>query len=192
MSCPNCCAGITAMPKSIRKFVDWDYICNSAKYFQGLEINITGGEPSIHPEFENWTPKLKELFNSPKLSVWTNATMFKKKPEAFRPFDIIHITNYKRAYKGSPDNTEDIAFIKNYLPKHKINVVHAEHLEPNNKTGMCFRATVNSSAVEFVDGFVYPCSSSSGLKTKIRLPLNEDWKNIIKIKPPCNECIFAE
>ncbi len=117
MRCPDCCAGITAMDKKDKKFHSWDYVVNSAKYFKGIRrINLTGGEPSIHPDFENWAPKLKELFGCDVLSVWTNGTMFYKKTEAFKYFDEIHITNYTaETFEGSPDNTGAIEFIMDYL-----------------------------------------------------------------------------
>lgn len=194
MRCPDCCAGITALPKSLKSFYDWDYVVNSAIYFKGIDrINLTGGEPSVHPKFEEWVPKLKELFECRVLSVWTNATMFKKKPEVWAYFDEIHISNYTaESFKGSPDNSEEIAFIKNLYPDKYISAAKVVH-DPLTKRGtkMCFRGY--SDTIEFVDGYVYPCSSSSGLPTKIRLPLTKDWKEeIVKLHPPCYECLFAE
>ena len=114
MKCPDCCAGITQMPKHNRRFYDWKYMETAAFIFKGIHnINITGGEPSIHPEFERWSPKLKSLFQCQVLSIWTNATMARKKKEAFRNYDVIHISHYTAdAYEGCPDNTDDIAFIR--------------------------------------------------------------------------------
>ncbi len=196
MSCPDCCAGITQMLKSEKRFYDWDYIAESAKYFYGIDrINLTGGEPTIHPQFSEFVPKLKDLFGCKTLSVWTNGTMLKRKAETFRYFDQIHITNYtSNTFEGSPDNTEEIIFIRDYLKDTDIEIFdcNIEHI-PLTKRGskMCFRGY--SDTVEFVDGFIYPCSSSSGLNTKIRIPLMENWKDeILKIHPPCYECLFAE
>lgn len=193
MSCPDCCAGITAMKKKDRVFYDWDYILNSAKYFKGIKrINLTGGEPSVHPEFENWIPKFKDLFECEILSVWTNATMFRKKPGVWAYFDEIHISNYtKESFDGSPDNTKEIEFIKNLYPNKYISAARIIH-EPLTKRGnkMCFRGY--SDTVEFIDGYVYPCSSSSGLPTKVRRKLDENWLEVINLHPPCYECLFAE
>lgn len=194
MRCPDCCAGITSMPKKNKSFYDWDYILNSAKFFNGINrINLTGGEPSIHPKFSEWIPKFKDLFNINVLSVWTNGTMFYKLPDVWKHFDEIHITNYtKDTFNGSPDNTDAIEFIKSLYPEKKITHYKAVH-EPLTKRGskMCFRG--RSDTIEFVDGYVYPCSSSSGLPTKIRVKLSENWKEeVLKLSPPCWECLFAE
>lgn len=194
MKCPDCCAGITAMKKHDRTFYDFDYILNSAKYFKGINrINLTGGEPSIHPKFGEWIPKFKELFECNVLSVWTNGTMFRKLPDVWQYFDEIHISNYTEdSFKGSPNNTHDIEYIKALYPNKKINSTEVVHTPLSNRgTKMCFRGY--SDTIEFVDGFVYPCSSSSGLPTKVRLPLTKTWKeNIVTLNPPCHECLFAE
>jgi hypothetical protein len=194
MRCPDCCAGITALPKSLKSFYSWEYIVESAKYFKGIRrINLTGGEPSVHPKFEEWVPKMKELFEIEVLSVWTNGTMFRKKPEVWQYFDEIHISNYtKDSFDGAPDNTEDIKFIKELYPDKYISATPVIHESLSKRgTKMCFRGY--SDTVEFVDGYVYPCCAGSGLNTKVRYKLDENWKEeVLKLHPPCNECLFAE
>ena len=195
MKCPDCCAGITAMLKSNKRFFDWDYLENSARYFYGIRrINLTGGEPSIHPKFEEFVPKMKQLFNCEVLSVWTNGTMFQKKPEVWAYFDEIHVTNYTaETFDGSPDNTKEIEFIRSLYPDKKIySTGVVKHIPSDTRgTKMCFRGY--SETVEFVDGYIYPCCAASGLKTKTRIPLCDNWKEeILKIHPPCHECLFAE
>ena len=196
MSCPDCCAAITAMPKKDRVFYDYDYILNSAKYFKGIgRITLTGGEPSIHPKFEGWIPQFKEIFECKELAVWTNGTMFKKKPDVWKYFDIIHITNYtEKTFEGSPNNTKLIAWIKEYLKDTNVQIYSCEieHI-PLTKRGnkMCFRGF--SDTVEFVNGVIYPCCVGSGLPIKKGLELCEDWRNkILEVHPPCEVCNFAE
>lgn len=196
MVCPHCCAAITQMKKEHKKFYDWAYIEESAKYFYGIErINLTGGEPTIHPKFSEFVPKLKELFGCKTLSVWTNGTMFRKKADTFRYFDQIHITNYtEKTFEGSPNNTKEIEFIREYLKDTDVQIFDCETVHiPLTKRGtkMCFRGY--SDTAEFVDGYIYPCCAGSGLDTKIRLPLCDNWRDeILKIHPPCHECLFAE
>jgi hypothetical protein len=195
MRCPDCCAGITALPKSLKSFYNWDYVVNSAKYFQGMGITLTGGEASVHPLFEEFVPKIKELFNSPNLSVWTNGTMFQKKPDVWKHFDVIHISNYTaESFDGSPDNTKAIEWIRDHLKDTKviINSTKVVHQPLSDRgTKKCFRGY--SDTVEFVDGKIYPCCAGSGLPSKINLDLCEDWQSkILTVEPPCHECLFAE
>ncbi len=123
--------------------------------------------------------------------------MFKKKKDTFKYFDEIHITNYtKDTFEGSPDNTEDIVFIREYLKDLPISIYSTGsvvHMTPETKRGdnPCFRLT--SETVEFVDGFIYPCCAGSGLTTKVRIPLQDNWKQeVTKLYPPCHECVFGE
>ncbi len=194
MKCPDCCAGITAMAMKDRVFYDWDYHVEAAKYLRGIDrINLTGGEASVHPKFNEWVPRLKELFECRSLSVWTNGTMFRKKPEVWAHFDEIHITNYTaETFVGAPDNTKDIEFIRELYPNKYISATKTVHTPLTNRgTKMCFRGY--SDTVEFVDGWLYPCCTASGLPTKTRIRLSENWKEeILKIHPPCHECLFAE
>src|SRR6185503_3305035 len=95
MKCKECCCAMQIIPKHDKHFVTWDYMVNAAKYFYGVPtIDITGGEPSIHPELEEWSPKLKQLFGCELLTMDTNGSMFKKKPELFRSYDKIYVTHY--------------------------------------------------------------------------------------------------
>ena len=53
--------------------VTWDYIIESARYLKGIKmIKLTGGEPTMHPQFQEFVPKLKELFQCEILSIETN------------------------------------------------------------------------------------------------------------------------
>lgn len=195
MKCPDCCAGITDLLKENKSFYDWDYFVKAAKYLKGIKrITLTGGEASIHPNFEEWVPKMKDLFGCKELALWTNGTMLIKKKEVFKYFDIIHITNYtKDTFSGSPDNTKEIEFIREYLKGEKTQVYSARttHIPKTNRgTDMCFRGY--SDTVEYVDGFLYPCCVGSGLNTKNRITLSDNWREeILKVSPPCNECLFA-
>lgn len=193
MACPDCCAGIPGIDKKQRRFFDWKYIEHSARYFKGMNINLTGGEASIHPQFEEFIPKMKALFEAPVFSIWTNGTMFKKKADAFRYFDVIHVTRYtKDMYPGCIDNGEQIEFIREYLKNTPIpvNVAEITH-QKNQGPNMCFRGYTGS--VEYVDGYIYPCCAASGTRTKTRIPLAENWNtDILTVKPACHECVFGE
>lgn len=196
MACPDCCAAITITPIKDRNFHTWEYIVNSAKYFYGIErINLTGGEPSIHPNFSEWIPKIKELFGCKTLDIWTNGTMFKKKAETWKHFDNIHITNYtEKSYPGSPNNSKEIEFIREFLKDTNVNVyaTEVEHIPMEHRgTKPCFRAF--SDTVEFVNGKIYPCCAASGLEIKRNISLSENWrKEILQVIPPCEVCLFAE
>lgn len=173
----------------------YDEIVNAAKYFHGIEtIALSGGEPSIHPELETWVPKLKELFGCKNLDIDTNGTMFKKKPEIFRYFDNIYVSNYpKDFYPGLKGNKSEIDFILNYYPDKKFHISgEMVHIDRKRRLGgSCFRES--NGTVHYANGRLYPCCVGPGLDTKVSIPLTENWKEeILKTYPPCNNCFLAE
>lgn len=189
MACPDCCCNITYMKNSDKKFFGWDYLVNAAQYFFGMDrIHITGGEPTIHPKFQEFALKLKELFNCSRLTLETNGWGFKRFPEVFKSFDEIYVSHYTNStFENSPDNSEDIDFIKPYAKKLIIGeVVHT----PREKRGTEKCSRGYSETVAYCNGKVYGCCVSPGLDTDTGVLVTDNWRNEIP-EPPCNECFFA-
>lgn len=194
MKCPDCCCNITMMKNKDKKFFYWDYFVNSAKYFYGIDrIHLTGGEPTLHPNFIEYVPKLKELFGCNRLTVETNGFGFKRFPETFSFFDEIYCSHYtSTSFEGSPDNTEEIQFIKNLYPDKTIFVGEITHLSRELRgTKMCSRGW--SETVGYSNGKLYPCCVASGLPERdVGIELTESWKeDILKVIHPCDICFFA-
>lgn len=197
MRCPNCCCAMQVLHKKDKYFVDWDYMVNAAKYFYGVDtIDLTGGEPSIHPQLEEWLPKLKELFGCRMLTMDTNGTMFKKKPDMFRHLDKIYVTHYvPSTFEGSPDNIDDINFLKEYY-KDRPELLHVSgemvHVDRSRRgTKACFRAF--SGTVHYAGGTLHPCCVGPGLDTKVSIPLTDNWREeIMRTSPPCHDCFLAD
>lgn len=170
---------------------------NAAKYFYGVEtIDITGGEPSIHPELPEWSPKLKALFGCDKLTMDTNGTMFKKRPEMFAHYDKVYVTHYtEETYEGCKDNIENINYLREYYAD-RPDLLHVsgemKHVDRSRRgTGTCFRGS--SGTVHYCDGRLYPCCVAPGLDTKVSIELTGNWKEeILNTAPPCYDCFLAD
>ncbi len=197
MRCPHCCCGMQVIDKKDKYFVDWDYMVNAAKYFYGVDtISISGGEPSIHPNLAEWSPKLKELFGCRMLTMDTNGTMFDKKPEMFGHYDKIYVTHYVNStYEGCEDNIDKINFLKSYY-SNRPELIHVGgdmvHIDRSRRgKGSCFRGS--SGTIHYAGDRLYPCCVAPGLNTKVSIPLTDNWKQeILNTKPPCHDCFFAE
>lgn len=194
MKCPECSCGMQIIPKSNKYFVDFDYIKHSAKYFYGVDtISIMGGEPTMHPNFAEWSLIFKELYGCKRLTLETNGTMFDKIPEAFTHYDKILVTRYhKDIYDGCPDNLDKINFLKDYYKERDfIWVNEIEHVSRKTKgTKPCYRSV--SGGIAYEGGRLYPCCVGPGLLKKVSIPLTEDWRDQIKtIYPPCESCFLA-
>lgn len=200
MKCPDCCCNITAMANRDKKFFDWEYLENAAKYFYGLDrIHLTGGEPTLHPRFRDFVPKLKDLFGCNRLTIETNGFGFKKYSHLFGWFDEIYCSHYTAdTFPGCPDNTEEIVYLKDALQilqnkNTKIIVGEIQHSSRENRgTKICARGT--SETLGYSNGKLYPCCVASGLPARdVGIPLTENWReDILKVVHPCDICFFAE
>jgi organic radical activating enzyme len=192
-NCPECCCDV---PNKTGIDVSWIYIVESAKYLKGINrINLSGGEPTLHPYFEEIVPKLRELFQCNLLTIETNGYGFEKFPEIFKYFDWIQATHYSsESYEGSDDNEEQVKFIQDYLKDSKTvvlvaNVTHV--LRSRRSSGeICERGKSETAAYE--NGLIYPCCVAPGIEGGKGIPLSSNWKEeILKTEMPCNNCHFA-
>lgn len=197
MKCPECCCAMQIIPKEEKYFVTWEYLEEAAKYLYGVDtISLTGGEPTIHPKIEEWSPKLKELFGCRLLTMSTNGTMFKRKADMFRYYDKVFVTHYtKDTFEGSPENIDLINYLKDYYSD-RPDLLHVsgdmEHVDRSRRgKGSCFRASMG--AVHYENGQLFPCCVGPGLEIKKAIPLTENWRTEInQVSPPCHVCFFAE
>lgn len=182
------------IPKHKKYFITRSELEEAASKLYGVEtISLMGGEPTMHPNFKEWTPEIKELFGCKKLTVETNGTMFKKFPEVFAYFDKVIVTRYhKDMFEGCADNLHLIEYLKDFYPDSGfIHVNNIEHT-PREKRGTkpCYRAW--SGGIAYEGGRLYPCCAGPGLDTKVSVPLTANWREDIKtVLPPCHDCFFA-
>jgi molybdenum cofactor biosynthesis enzyme MoaA len=195
LACPDCCCDIPYLPE--RKNVTWDYLTEAARYFRGLyKINLTGGEPFVHPNIDDWAPKLKDLFQCEVLYVETNALVAIKHIEALRSFDRVFVSHYTAATyaKGSAyrcDNTLVIEQLKNLLAERiVVNAVQHRPRNPLNHNP-CERAYAPQVAYWF--GRLYPCCIGPGARNSPSVGLSPTWKtDVAALLPACAGCFFAE
>lgn len=198
LSCTNCTWGIQKIPMNKREHYTWEYLENCAKYFKGIEtIYITGGEPTLHPNLEEWSYRFKQLFKCKNLYIWTNGLGFNNlSVDAFNQYDRIIITLYdKNTYKGSVDNSEQIMdFIESFPTnsRHKIQPGRIDHLinipgGPNP----CGRQVEHEGLVPYLNGKVYHCCG--GIAIQKGVILSDSWRTDILNEPlNCDLCVFGE
>lgn len=204
MKCPNCCCAMQILSNKQKHFFDLCYLLQAARLFYGIDrIHITGGEPTLHPDFLDIVPRLKHLFGCNKLTIETNGfgfERFKNQLSVFLNFDTIYFSHYRKDfYEGFEDNEHLIAGFLDWIDEYVVTGVpevvvgEIDHVDRSLRPGknICHRGT--SEAVAYVDGKIYPCCIGSGLDTKVCLENpGPDWRErILEINPPCEECFFA-
>lgn len=193
MRCPDCTASIPEVPRDNRTFYAMDYFERAAPYFHGIErLNLTGGEPTLHPQFPALAGAMRALFQCQKLTIESNGYGFRRFQDAFSHFDKVYPSHYTAAsYPGCPDNTDDIEFLRRLYP----DKVHANEtvFTPKSTRGtrMCFRG--RSETVAYANGRLYPCCVGPGLPVPHGIPLTPNWRvEILSASMPCSACWFAE
>lgn len=147
-------------------------------------INVSGGEPTAHPEFEIFCNTLRQLFPNQHLRLMSNgfkAELYKS--VILNTFDSIVFTEYpslQLSFSGWPTNIVDI---------HKVN--HRSVYIPGtaNSTNCAFKV------FPMVRNYkIYPCCRVFGLKLHlgeqpedIGLPL-KDYKNLACDTLTCSKC----
>jgi MoaA/NifB/PqqE/SkfB family radical SAM enzyme len=188
--CPECCCNIPSLKSH------WDIsvpeLTQAAQQIKRIEhLILTGGEPSLHPNFLNIVPLLKGLFNCGSLEIETNGFLFKKNLSIFIAFDRISITNYT-APEFTPNKDLIEIALKSPELKGKVFVGNAMHHTPRTHRGLkkCERAFIKTVSV--YKNRMYPCCMGWGIEDPVSIPLTENWREeIIKVKLPCSRCFFA-
>lgn len=71
LRCPDCCAGV-GMHRVLQHH-PWAYFERAAVYLRGVDrVHISGGEPTLHPQFAEFLPKFRELFSCRILTMVSN------------------------------------------------------------------------------------------------------------------------
>ena len=191
-ACPDCSYGM--QNEKMQVDLTLEQIKEYAQYFQELDtINITGGEPSFHKNFKDFSEQVRSIFSTHKLTIETNGYAFIKNPELFLSFDEVYVSNYdNNTYDGCQGNQKEIKFMQEYLKgkKTEIILVQTLHLNKVGKGGICARGL--SENVSFFKGLIYPCCTGQGVPGAIGLIPCSDWREkILKIPLPCKNCIFS-
>lgn len=198
MHCPDCCAAIHFKPY---KHYGLDYLVELSQHIHDLDrIHLTGGEPSVHPQFPQIAAQAKSIFRCRQLTLETNGFRFRKHAEAFENFDVIYLSHYTREsfphgyHHSNFDNTEIVEEIKNHKFKNNVKVVvgEIEHISfaPSDKSGVCHRG--HSETVSVDGGVMYPCCVGPGLKNQPSISPQPGWRELLAALPPnCDKCPFA-
>jgi organic radical activating enzyme len=105
MSCPDCCVNVPNIENP--KHYSIEYLKKAAHYFYGIDnLRITGGEPTMHPDFGIIIPMLKEMFGCRLLTLATNGYRVIEHKNVLHHFDDILCTLY-------PHNIKEVEFLKN-------------------------------------------------------------------------------
>jgi hypothetical protein len=190
-ACADCCCRTNNRPGARpRVHHPWSYFEAVAPYIQGMrQIAVTGGEPTTHPEFADFVPRLRNLFKCSTLVLVTDGYRVQKYSELIHMhFDEVHFSDYQT-------KREALAAIVQIGVPHFVFPagVNASNFTPRSRRGSglpCGRGT--SGTVAFADGKFWPCCVSPGLDGTEGIEPCADWREKVQqIDMGCSQCFFS-
>jgi len=188
--CPDCCAGV-GINREL-KHHPWSYFKAAAKWLKGIpRIHLTGGEPTLHPKFAEFVPKLRKLFECETLTMVTNGFLVAKYEDLIvDTFDWVNWSDYE-------DRRDALESLRRRMP---VNVKHegvnGALFMPRAAAGQgkpCTRAAWLSFGCAYADGKFWGCSVAPGLTDAVPFEPCEDWRAKLLAAPlPCSTCFLSE
>lgn len=185
LNCPLCAQGIPIQKD--KRTMSIDYLKDISVFFKPYEfsvIKVSGGEPTLHPQFSEICKKLPEFFPSKHYVLATNGFKLEKYRESIGIFDIIDLSNYP----GLNDEVYD-RLIKLNMPGLKASkkkdykgmkdIYFKANLRKDNICKYCDRTV----QLKIVQDYIYPCCVVFGLSLLNNIDVKEagvrvdkDWR----------------
>lgn len=187
--CPDCCVGIGI--NRVMQHHTWEYFEQAAKWLYGIErVHLTGGEPTSHPKFSEYVPRIRELFGCKTLSMVTNGYRVPKYEDLIvECFDFINFSDYE-------DQRPALESIRKRMP---VNVNHeginGALFFPRAASGggnPCTRASWFSNGCAYADGKFWACCVAQGINEGVGIEPQEGWQQLLMTASlPCKTCFFS-
>jgi hypothetical protein len=201
MKCPNCSVSVPAIAKAkAARHAELREIKRDAEVLRPLKrVHVTGGEPTLHPEFVAIATSARGWFDAEHLTLETNGHFYRRyKDVIFLMFDRVFITHYVKdaIYPGSPDNTAIIEEAQADLGSRLIREPPVEHTTAH-RTGLtlvgepCSKWYSPGLPAGWYDGRLYACCVSFGIDRELGIPVTPDWRERIQAaEMGCGRCCY--
>jgi hypothetical protein len=184
--CAECCYRIPTHETLPPQHYDWTYFETAAKYLSGLDtLYVSGGEPTLHPEFPRIATEFRALFTPKRMVLATNGLWVAAYAEYMIHFDTVRVTDF-----GGALTADEIAKVENCAPG-RLWVRPALHVPfvPAGRGYPCVRRNVPA----YANGQLYPCCVAPGLASSASIEPSSDWRERLAALPlPCASCAFSE
>lgn len=205
MECPNCHTMIPRLKaEGTARHANVAQIILAGALMQPLRrVHLTGGEPTMHPEFEAIAYNVREWFGASFVTIETNGSYYRRYRHVFAEvFDRVFITHYVKdaIYPDNFDNTQVIAEAEQDLGDRLIREPAVTHLPL--KTGLallsrneevpCSKWHDPGLPCAWVNGLLYACCTTFGIDPSLGIPLTDNWREEIQKQPMgCSRCAFV-
>lgn len=200
LDCPLCSQGTPLQKgKKIMPLRELERISKFLRPFEFDIVKISGGEPTIHPQFGEICDKLKELFPAHAYQLATNGCLLEKFLDHLKVFNHIGLSHYPGKNDSSFFHLTELK-LPNLYSGTKDDYCEMEDInkESNLDKTHIYRSCKWTYIKKIVQSRIYPCCLIFGQSvrqnidiSKISVPIDENWrKNLTKInlEPHCRHC----
>ena len=184
--CPECCYRIPGHEMLAPTHYDWAYFEHAATFLRGLAVLfISGGEPTVHPEFGRILREFDALFEPDVLELITNGYNLPRYADEWHRLDRIIINDFS----GDERSHAAVAAVQAWDPARLV-------VEPGLHTDLkergsgrpCMRRTIAAYAA----GRLYPCCVAPGIPGAASMAPTRDWRETLERIPlACDRCCFS-
>lgn len=201
LSCAFCCQA--TVENEIKRTMSIEYISlisRSINDYEFLAIKISGGEPTIHPEFETIVRNLRESFKAQFYCLATNGKYLLRYRDLLDSFDCIEVSHYpgKNDQIVEAIRAANLELPVDFIERVEGTSMHNVFEEPNQEKQNIFLRCRYPAWKKIVQGRIYPCSNIFGQAIRqnfdpnlVSVPVSRDWRNAIKaidIEQYCRRC----
>ncbi len=173
---------------------DWSYFERAAEVLHGIErVIITGGEPTLHPQFNRIAYEFRRMFGCQCLTLNSNGWGFERHAEAIAVnFDWTDWSDY------GIDKSAGIAAVRSFGGdvRRKDMVSDGAFIPRIRRVSggkPCTRAIFRSGGFAYADGKLWGCSVAPGLEAATGMAASPGWQeNLLSHPLPCSDCFCAE
>lgn len=155
-------------------------------------VFLTGGEPTLHPQFPAMAEAARAARGSGKLTLITNGARLVRHAEATRFFDNIRMSVFDESCDAGEPTTPGIveAFREVCPPNVSFEPSIVPHYRTAGGPNPCDRL---DNTISTMDGRVYACCVASGIAGAASTELTPGWEErLLNIDVPCERCVFGE
>lgn len=185
LACPACCYQMPTRALWPARHEPWAAFAAAARVFGDVQdLFVTGGEPTLHPEFPRIAREFRAMFDAERMVLVTNGARLIEHGDAADRFDEVRVSAYDDRGRRAAD----------WLRARRPDLLRggtAPEQVPLDHRGGPGRCDKDWTAV-LIQGHLYPCCMGPGIPGSARAELTTAGRaSLAGLPRPCARCIFG-
>lgn len=194
LSCPDCAAATNNTGKRPVHHHPWEYFVEAARWIGGVDqLVVIGGEPTAHPKFAEFVPRLRALFGCREMILWTNGFKVREYADVIAEnFDQVYASLYdeRTAPWNRRPNGEAVQFVQINFPSTATMELPHTPMSDRGSGKLCERGIHGPLA--YADGLIYGCCVAMAHSEGVGVRPSDQWQWEVLATPlPCSVCCFS-